>query len=316
MVLLDNDYNLDTNYEKKCPICGNIFSRKLQSDKLWAKAKYCSKKCTGVLHRIDVSSGFIKCHKCNEVKPLSEYKKRNESYYGTCKDCLNKSSKRRNKLRAKKKSKSQLRFDQLSLFEAVRFNSDGYIEVKCKRSECRQWFAPTQRHIEDRVRSFNGTATGGSDHNFYCSDHCRDNCDLYRKNSNSEINALRLGMSYDEYFRTKSERDQFVWNFVRDKVLELDDHCCCVCGSKEGVEVHHQIPAALNPMVMYDPDNLITLCNKCHLAKHRDHCTFSNIAKRSCHKVFYNKQDNGLPDEWLQGINLKRFGKKKEDLSG
>jgi 5-methylcytosine-specific restriction endonuclease McrA len=46
-------------------------------------------------------------------------------------------------------------------------------------------------------------------------------------------------------------------------VLERDRHACTKCGSTDGLEVHHVIPAAAGGATSLE--NLETLCVSCHL---------------------------------------------------
>lgn len=54
------------------------------------------------------------------------------------------------------------------------------------------------------------------------------------------------------------------WGLVRKAVLIRDDYTCQECGRKELLGVHHKNGTQRN-----DPDNLITLCQKCHSEAHR-----------------------------------------------
>lgn len=49
------------------------------------------------------------------------------------------------------------------------------------------------------------------------------------------------------------------WELVKRAILIRDDHTCTKCGGKELLDVHHKDGTSRN-----DPDNLITLCKKCH----------------------------------------------------
>ena len=54
------------------------------------------------------------------------------------------------------------------------------------------------------------------------------------------------------------------WRKVRAKHLE-GNPCCAACGRKDNLQVHHIVPYHLNPDLVLEPSNLITLCGKyCH----------------------------------------------------
>jgi 5-methylcytosine-specific restriction endonuclease McrA len=56
------------------------------------------------------------------------------------------------------------------------------------------------------------------------------------------------------------------WRQVRRAVLERDGGRCCSCGTKEDLEVHHEIPLSTfdNPERANQMTNLVTLCSSCH----------------------------------------------------
>lgn len=55
-------------------------------------------------------------------------------------------------------------------------------------------------------------------------------------------------------------------------ILKRDNHTCVLCGSISSLQVHHIIP--LCKEIIESRDNLITLCEKCHIEKaHLNKCT-------------------------------------------
>lgn len=60
------------------------------------------------------------------------------------------------------------------------------------------------------------------------------------------------------------------WHYARRQALERDFYCCRLCLDKdnyverEGLEVHHIIPIYKNADMVYNVDNLITLCKRHH----------------------------------------------------
>ncbi len=55
------------------------------------------------------------------------------------------------------------------------------------------------------------------------------------------------------------------WRNVRDEVLERDGYRCTVCGSQVNLDVHHITPKRKGGQDV--PENLETLCEKCHVAR-------------------------------------------------
>jgi hypothetical protein len=54
------------------------------------------------------------------------------------------------------------------------------------------------------------------------------------------------------------------WQSVRNEFIKTHDECVC-CGSKNKLQVHHILPFCVDPSKELDPDNLATMCSRCHL---------------------------------------------------
>jgi len=54
----------------------------------------------------------------------------------------------------------------------------------------------------------------------------------------------------------------------RQKVFERDNYTCQECGATGDLQAHHIKPVSQYPELIYDVDNGITLCKKCHAKKH------------------------------------------------
>ncbi len=54
------------------------------------------------------------------------------------------------------------------------------------------------------------------------------------------------------------------WELVKRAIMIRDDYTCSKCGAKELLGVHHKDGTSRN-----DPDNLTTLCQKCHQEIHK-----------------------------------------------
>jgi RNA-directed DNA polymerase len=59
--------------------------------------------------------------------------------------------------------------------------------------------------------------------------------------------------------------EQADWRNIRDEALARDGYHCAQCGSQENLDVHHIIPKHKGGTDTLD--NLITLCEKCHVAQ-------------------------------------------------
>lgn len=54
------------------------------------------------------------------------------------------------------------------------------------------------------------------------------------------------------------------WKAVRLRVIQRDGGTCRLCGTDQRLTVHHIRPAADDMAAALDPDNLVTLCARCH----------------------------------------------------
>jgi 5-methylcytosine-specific restriction endonuclease McrA len=58
------------------------------------------------------------------------------------------------------------------------------------------------------------------------------------------------------------------WTKLAEDIRKRDNYTCQVCGKKYDIlHVHHIIPYRISRN--NNPDNLETLCGKCHLKKHK-----------------------------------------------
>ena len=54
------------------------------------------------------------------------------------------------------------------------------------------------------------------------------------------------------------------WRTVRKEHLK-EESVCQVCSKNSSLEVHHIIPFYEDPSLELEPENLVTLCRRCHL---------------------------------------------------
>jgi len=73
---------------------------------------------------------------------------------------------------------------------------------------------------------------------------------------------------YDEY--TKNIKGfKYRMRAWSGKILERDDFSCKMCGGDEKLEAHHIIPVReLNPVDLFNINNGITICRRCHMKIH------------------------------------------------
>lgn len=68
----------------------------------------------------------------------------------------------------------------------------------------------------------------------------------------------------------KSNSDMREWSryqVVRNEVRERDNWTCQLCGCRSNIIAHHIIPVRTSVTLIFEPTNLISLCQKCHIEK-------------------------------------------------
>jgi len=61
------------------------------------------------------------------------------------------------------------------------------------------------------------------------------------------------------------------WKTVRSFILERDGYFCVICKSDAYLHIHHRDQDPTND----DPENLVTLCDRCHASIHAGRMTFT-----------------------------------------
>ena len=161
--------------------------------------------------------------------------------------------------------------------EELRETKNGEIQVHCKNHDCENskekggWFTPTRKEISERMQAIENPK-GFGESNFYCSQHCKDTCILYRRKSDPyKTNPL----SY-----ISAELDT-----LNQFVLNRDNEICYYCKKHHATIVHHLRPKKLEPFFALDPDYAISVCAKCHYKYGHptgsEHST-GNLAKIVC----------------------------------
>ena len=75
-----------------------------------------------------------------------------------------------------------------------------------------------------------------------------------------------MNEAYENYLKSDE------WKVKRQQTLERDSFTCQVCGAKDNLRVHHKTYANVcTPANVYNerPDDLITVCDKCHEDIHK-----------------------------------------------
>ena len=69
-------------------------------------------------------------------------------------------------------------------------------------------------------------------------------------------------MPNEPFYQTKA------WKLIRKKILARDHYLCQRCKRRPASMVHHIKALKQYPELALEPENLISLCDKCHEACH------------------------------------------------
>ena len=79
----------------------------------------------------------------------------------------------------------------------------------------------------------------------------------------------------------KKKRQEYKYEFslIRKEILERDNYTCVECGEKNDLNIHHIIHRKNGGK--NNPENLQTLCAKCHTEKHKNESIYKIMALRT-----------------------------------
>jgi len=197
------------------------------------------------------------------------------SEYATqCKNVLwNLTKKQKNKLRDINKKSIEYWQNKYPFFTKVEKLSQtvgGELLVECKNKKCNKLFTPTYIQLYERIRQLESEEGNGGSY-FYCSQRCKDECDLYDLRSDPFKNT--------ELPYTASEIQTY-----NKFVMERENGLCEYCGEK-AEHVHHIRPKKLEPFFALDPDYGVACCEKCHYEKGHvtgSECSTGALASKIC----------------------------------
>jgi len=158
---------------------------------------------------------------------------------------------------------------QIDFCEDVQRDPDNYdrLQVRCATSDCRKWFNLTSRQVWERLRSIN--KKGKDINKFYCSQHCKDNCSVFRQK--------KYPKGFKDYSQVRISQKEWA-----KLVKERDNFECQRCGNKKKLVAHHIEGLNENPIESADIDIGITLCKKCHKKAHKEiGCRFVDMRKEN-----------------------------------
>jgi len=184
------------------------------------------------------------------------------------------------------------RYPFFSKIEKMRYNPDKpeekEIQVHCKNHKCKNskeqggCFTPTFSQLAERIRQVEHVDGNGGSF-FYCSEKCKNTCDLYRSQGADPFKQ-----------EDKKTYTQQEYEIYREFVLERDGYACQYCG-EQATNVHHERPQKLEPFFSLDPDLAWSVCSSCHYEKGHPKgtkCSTGNLANKNCERNINGNSNN------------------------
>jgi hypothetical protein len=204
---------------------------------------------------IETIKAYSQIYRENNKEVMKSYKKK---YY----------SENREKLLEVKRAYSARVCDSLERFNKLILTDeawyiDGKVVVICKL--CGEKFNPFNWQVANRLSSINGTLTG--EHNFYCSDSCKDACPVYRFQPKCVDPRSNLYITKLDIVEARACQTDHL------KQLQCDEYghnFCEKCGDIIDVELHHTLPVSKHGREAINSSGHILLCAGCHSDLHSE----------------------------------------------
>jgi 5-methylcytosine-specific restriction endonuclease McrA len=236
-----------TFYIYKCQKCGDIFLGQKGSN-------YCSKKCSTSLTNLGKKASKKTRDKLSKIRKG----KNNVNWKGGVK---------KNNIPLYDTYATQLEWCE----QTRRSPQDkNILEVKC--AYCGKWFVPGLITVKNRLGYLNRKKYSG-ENRFYCSDDCKQECPIYRK------------QKYPKGLKLSTSRE--VQPELRQLVFKRDDYTCTKCGSTESLHCHHIEGIRWEPLESADINQCITVCKKCHKEIHKQKdCEYKDLKCENVKKLY------------------------------
>ena len=99
-----------------------------------------------------------------------------------------------------------------------------------------------------------------------------------KKSQLGSKNSNWKGGASPEYYRIKGSS---TWRKLRKRIFERDNGICAICKEKKDKwHIHHLIHWDIARELIFDDDNVVTLCSKCHHRIHRKGLRVGEYEKR------------------------------------
>lgn len=105
----------------------------------------------------------------------------------------------------------------------------------------------------------------GEKNPFFGKTHTEENKRKFSENAKANTSERNPNYKTGSYVRRPRDFKQAEFTRLRNFVFNRDDYTCLYCKCMGGnLHAHHKIPFWIEKEAYLDPDNLVTVCTKCH----------------------------------------------------
>ena len=99
--------------------------------------------------------------------------------------------------------------------------------------------------------------------------------------------------------KEKRSRKQSKWNAFRKRMYKSYGYLCKVCRQRGKLHVHHLVPRSVRPDWLYNVENCICLCEKCHMELPSSNKNVSNYQEEW--KLILSPEEIVSLESWIEG---------------
>ena len=207
------------------------------------------------MRTIPIIDGHLKCSKCGEVKPVSEFSKgkNKNGYKSHCKECVHKAY-LADKERILKQHKDYYEENKEKYLSDCKRYRDSHREER--KEYFAQYYIDNAEHLKQKNR-----------------DHFQNLTEEQRQDVYAKANARRKNEQHRAYMRDKRQYrkalvDNLPSDFTKEQwlfVVQFFGNTCAYCGKKKKLTQEHIIPVSRGGG--YTKNNIIPCCGSCNSSK-------------------------------------------------
>jgi hypothetical protein len=223
------------------------------------------------------------CSKCGECLPVKNFgSEKAKRLSNNCMRCRVEYTKLPEKIAGVRKNKEKNKLKHASKYKKLRDERNrnpapsklfinkmikedkpedrgGLLFIACKK--CGRMFNPIIMQVYCRIQSI--AKPDGREGNFYCSESCKDTCDIFNQRSRrkSEIDHTKN--------KARTCQNAIKKELIKSQCYETGYNYCEKCGDIIDVELHHTNQVR-DKGDINNPSGMMLLCAGCHVETHAD----------------------------------------------